>query len=200
MDVDEATPSRPKSTDPKEAHFGNTMSGWDQLFGGMAAAPAPEPARPKDTTPEQKAAAAEAEAMKMREARAKEAQERKKEQEQAKAKEKEKAEREKARAQAETAAAAAKTPVEKRAQSVTYVPDLLTIARMSCWTSGVRFAAIWTIKRPSTCWQVGERCMRSRYVCPYLLSYQQESLAQDRRSLRASKFGAGLLQSGTGRS
>ncbi|WFD21180.1 hypothetical protein MCAP1_003441 [Malassezia caprae] len=165
----------------KEASFGRNMSGWDQLFGGIPTAAPTEPARPKDMTPEQKAAAAEAEALKVREARAKEAQERAKEKEErakeaidrAKEKEREAAAMAREAREAHTRAAATSAPPpERRAQSV--AADVLNEKRRQLQRE---------IEDP--------KAMDLLASGRIMFSFEEE-LGSDRRSLRASKFGAGL--------
>ncbi|CCV00756.1 unnamed protein product [Malassezia sympodialis ATCC 42132] len=168
----------------KEASFGRNMSGWDQLFGGIPTAAPTESVRPKDITPEQKAAAAEAEALKVREARAKEAQERAKEKEErakeaidrAKEKERETAamarEAREAREARTRAAAASAPPPERRALSVT--AEALNEKRRQLQRE---------IENP----QAMDLLANGRIMFSF-----EEELGSDRRSLRASKFGAGL--------
>lgn len=162
-------PKKPRTRPPPEARFAHDMSGWDQLFGPMTQ---PTPTRAKDATPEQRAAAVEAESARVRESRAHEA---------------EKAREEKAREATERAkeqerhvAAAIRKPrvrpdvppTERRPQSVTL--DVLAEKRrqlrddMHVATSMDMLSHI--------------RSMHSF----------EDAMAQDRRALRASKFGAGL--------
>lgn len=160
---------KPRTRPPPEARFAHDMSGWDQLFGPMTQ---PTPTRAKDATPEQRAAAVEAESARVRESRAHEA---------------EKAREEKAREATERAkeqerhvAAAIRKPrvrpdvppTERRPQSVTL--DVLAEKRrqlrddMHVATSMDMLSHI-----------------RSMHAF-------EDGMAQDRRALRASKFGAGL--------
>lgn len=162
-------PKKPRTRPPPEARFAHDMSGWDQLFGPMTQ---PTPTRAKDATPEQRAAAVEAESARVRESRAHEA---------------EKAREEKAREATERAkeqerhvAAAIRKPrvrpdvppTERRPQSVTL--DVLAEKRrqlrddMHVATSMDMLSHI-----------------RSMHAF-------EDAMAQDRRALRASKFGAGL--------
>ncbi|WFD28951.1 hypothetical protein MNAN1_003967 [Malassezia nana] len=167
----------PAPTPNKESSFARNMSGWDELFGGIPSAAPSEPARPKDMTPEQKAAAAEAEALKLREARAKEAQERAKEKEERakeaidRAKEKEREAAALAR-EARTRAAPPPPAPERRAQSVT--ADVLSDKRRQ-------------LQREIEDTQAMDLLASGRIIFSF-----EEELGADRRSLRASKFGAGL--------
>lgn len=171
----------PEPNPSKEASFGRNMSGWDQLFGGIPTAAPTEPVRAKDMTPEQKAAAAEAEALKVREARAKEAQMRAKEKEERakeaidRAKEKEReaaAMAREAREARSRAAAASAPPPERRAQSVT--------------------AEVLNEKRRQLQHEIEDPQAMDLLASGRIMFSFEEELGSNRRSLRASKFGAGV--------
>lgn len=162
-------PKKPRTRPPPEARFAHDMSGWDQLFGPMTQ---PTPTRSKDATPEQRAAAVEAESARVRETRAHEA---------------EKAREEKAREATERAkeqerhvAAAIRKPrvrpdvppTERRPQSVTL--DVLAEKRRQLRDDMHVTSSMDMLSH-----------IRSMHAF-------EDAMAQDRRALRASKFGAGL--------
>lgn len=162
-------PKKPRTRPPPEARFAHDMSGWDQLFGPMTQ---PTPTRTKDATPEQRAAAVDAESARVRESRAYEA---------------EKAREEKAREATERAkeqerhvAAAIRKPrvrpdvppTERRPQSVTL--DVLAEKRRQLRDDMHVASSMDMLSH-----------IRSMHAF-------EDAMAQDRRALRASKFGAGL--------
>mgnify|MGYP001758663743 CR=1 FL=1 len=190
IEVQRAKP-RTASRTAQDASFAHNMSGWDQLFGPMASA-ATEPARPKDATPEQRAAAVEAEAAKMRETRAREAREKAKE-----AHERAKEAHEKAKEQERQVATAMReararnahngnnnssigtgngsssiSPLERRPQSVT--ADALAEKRRQ-------------LRREMHDTHSLDLLEHGRLMHAF-----EEEMAHDRRTLRASKLGAGL--------
>ena len=166
---------------PNEPAFGRNMSGWDQLFGPIAATPKPEP-RAKDQTPEQRAAAAEARA-KEREAEAKQRSAREKE-----AREKEAQEKEaQARAAREAAAReAARPPPPPRPQDRR--PQSVSADELAEYRRRLRPALD------------GKTPQLDLLASCRVINAFEEAMGHERRHLRASRFGAGLHHLGESKS
>ena len=196
IEVQRAKP-RTASRTAQDASFAHDMSGWDQLFGPMASA-ATEPARPKDATPEQRAAAVEAEAAKMRETRAREAREKAKE-----AHERAKEAHEKAKEQERQVATAMR---EARARNAHNGNNNSSIGTGTGNGNGNGSSSVSPLeRRPQsvTADALAEKRRQLRREMHdthsldllehgRLMHAFEEEMAHDRRTLRASKLGAGL--------